>query len=879
MRAQPPGELLQEKKNLFYVTVQALEDAITNPNVDVADFWSNYGASAGQISDSNVGNLLHVVVDLIRLRPHLFRRARRIIIDKLVKEFPELLIGLNSDGYNPVHLAIKDQSYELFLHIDSICNESGSAVVERYFDEALAQSCSVADRTALHTYFEKARHLDHQAAEVLIQHATNEQLAAQDAYGNTPMHYAASFHHCHLEGLKVVEMLIDRDDQVIKKGGGSGQTSFLEIRNINGYSVYQTLAQSMNGERCRENPLQETAFQEMSLLLKKHYMRTRGHREATPFLYGQNVDDIEISFHYDNLPTSINRRDFTDRFGQDSTSGIKLDSVLQSVILPSIEIRLPGEDVGEYITLNDMTPIFRWLHAKGVRHVMSLSVDDFNGPRNALQWCLSQFSIEILDWQREDMDLEVIYKASLQWLERNPHNGHHLLRELWLRWSGRSAVLHSWSRRKGLPKFLGLERVYLFKPERHGTCDDEDHIEQAIAQFREELAENSPGIEVIVKEAVTKSNSRQESLATPIRRGFGTDSAYDSDLRRHLKSASSFSRPLKEDWTAIRQTSASTAGEDVVVAVIGDGVDIMDEALHNQCLIGKSFDYQEPKDGQTREVFLPPFVSGSDGTVMANLILHVCPMAKIYPIRLPKAGLRVDADSLAEAIEAALAKKATIISLPRLMMCVLAQDGPGKDKLLRALKRVQDENALMFCSTSTMDIFNAYPKGILFIDDIFDLNDNRHEHSGRYFAFPGLDFPLSETRYNMSDDECFVDGFTRSFANFKCASPNSVSTALATGLAAAVIYLVKLGVMSNDCRPDDADALVNFEFAADAAETVARPDAMARVFRSLCPDAKSCDLGEVWHSLNRRMSALSMTSMWSRRRLFLVITSILLHGC
>jgi ankyrin repeat protein len=290
MRAQPPGQLLQEKKNFFYITVQALEDAITNPNVDVADFWSNYGASAGQISDCDVGNLLHVVVDLIRLRPHLVRRAQPIIIDKLVNEVPELFIGLNSDGYNPLHLAIKDQSYELFLHIDSICNESGSAVVKRYFDEALAQTCSVANRTALHTFFEKARHLDLQAAEVLIQHATDEQLAAQDAYGNTPMHYAASFHHCHLEGLKVVEMLIDRDDQVIKKGGGSGQTSFLEIRNANGYSVYQTLAQSMNGERCRENPLQETAFQEMSLLLKKHYMRTRGHREATSFLYGENVD-------------------------------------------------------------------------------------------------------------------------------------------------------------------------------------------------------------------------------------------------------------------------------------------------------------------------------------------------------------------------------------------------------------------------------------------------------------------------------------------------------------------------------------------------------------------------------------------------------------
>lgn len=67
---------------------------------------------------------------------------------------------------------------------------------------------------------------------------------------------------------------------------------------------------------------------------------------------------------------------------------------------------------------------------------------------------------------------------------------------------------------------------------------------------------------------------------------------------------------------------------DVVVALIDDGVDRLDNTLSGQVQEGKSFDYH---DGQVR----PPFSSArGHGTVMASMILRVCPMAKIYPIRL-----------------------------------------------------------------------------------------------------------------------------------------------------------------------------------------------------------------------------------------------------
>jgi hypothetical protein len=67
---------------------------------------------------------------------------------------------------------------------------------------------------------------------------------------------------------------------------------------------------------------------------------------------------------------------------------------------------------------------------------------------------------------------------------------------------------------------------------------------------------------------------------------------------------------------------------DVVLALIDDGVDMFDTPQTNQILEGKSFDFH---DGKVR----PSFSSAKGhGTVMASMILRVCPMIKVYPIRL-----------------------------------------------------------------------------------------------------------------------------------------------------------------------------------------------------------------------------------------------------
>jgi hypothetical protein len=106
------------------------------------------------------------------------------------------------------------------------------------------------------------------------------------------------------------------------------------------------------------------------------------------------------------------------------------------------------------------------------------------------------------------------------------------------------------------------------------------------------------------------------------------------------------------DFIDSRQDGRTPEGleNDVVLALIDDGVDMFDIPQTNQILEGKSFDFHAEK-------VRPPFSSAKGhGTVMASMILRVCPMAKVYPIRLktydnPEGGnMEIDAGYAAQVL-------------------------------------------------------------------------------------------------------------------------------------------------------------------------------------------------------------------------------------
>lgn len=108
-----------------------------------------------------------------------------------------------------------------------------------------------------------------------------------------------------------------------------------------------------------------------------------------------------------------------------------------------------------------------------------------------------------------------------------------------------------------------------------------------------------------------------------------------------------FARSIGPFWTEMLERSKTALGEedgkaerlaieaienDVTVALIDDGVMMVDEYWNGRVLVGKTLDYQEGG-----EVGQPYASNRGHGTEMAKLILRVCPMAKIYPIRLKSA--------------------------------------------------------------------------------------------------------------------------------------------------------------------------------------------------------------------------------------------------
>lgn len=202
---------------------------------------------------------------------------------------------------------------------------------------------------------------------------------------------------------------------------------------------------------------------------------------------------IHISFDYDRLPREIEWAKFTDHFGSDGTSRIQFDPVLQYVTFPRVEVKLTGRlaDIERKnekarpgpVSRKDMVNFFEWLYKKDVRHIIKVSVEEYENlddkahSDQAIQKCLESLIIDHLDWQKTDLDPETILHVS----SKAPTTGDDLkdtellpnrrLRELSLRWSGSNAVLRAWSEPEGLPMLPHLQTIHLFKPPLDQVCD------------------------------------------------------------------------------------------------------------------------------------------------------------------------------------------------------------------------------------------------------------------------------------------------------------------------------------------------------------------------------------------------------------------------
>jgi len=269
------------------------------------------------------------------------------------------------------------------------------------------------------------------------------------------------------DGGRDKDLKLPRRPKVMSKKSSSGKKPPLKIRDI-----------TKNSDQITQS-------------LRLHYMRTRNTERVISFLYGTNMEDIQVVFDYDRLPRNMNWKQFERRFGADYKSGLKFSNVLQYVTFPQVEVRLSGpkadmEQKAEAespqlgpLGRKDMRYFFDWLYSKGVRHIIRLSVEDSgDGGEKVhadqfIRESLERFIVEHLDWRKKDLDPETILHVSSRVEKRAPTAEDRKnvevmpdrqMRELSLRWGGSNAVLRAWSEPEGLPLLPRLQSVYLFKP-------------------------------------------------------------------------------------------------------------------------------------------------------------------------------------------------------------------------------------------------------------------------------------------------------------------------------------------------------------------------------------------------------------------------------
>ncbi|KAK0632448.1 hypothetical protein B0T14DRAFT_490811 [Immersiella caudata] len=286
---------------------------------------------------------------------------------------------------------------------------------------------------------------------------------------------------------------------------------------------------------------------------------------------------------------------------------------------------------------------------------------------------------------------------------------------------------------------------------------------------------------------------------------------------------------------------------EIIVAVIDDGVDTTVEQLSRRVLTGRTFSYDEERD-RVR----PWYVSENNhGTIMASMIVRVCPMAKIYPIRLSTGrNGTIDPSSAPAAIEAALDRGADIISMSWTVSPPTAQS-PHKAAFDAALKRAVDSNVLMFCSAKDSGHVSDqyYPAG--YNPDSF-IKVGASSPTGLPYDWAG---PLNRLDFLFPGVEVVQQhggGHPAGISKLTVETGSSVATALGAGLAALVMSCARVALIAGQVGLTAADV-----------EKLKRRDVMveaiARFGRSTS-DKTDGKFIEVWKKLDLRTKTISRDS-------------------
>lgn len=450
-------------------------------------------------------------------------------------------------------------------------------------------------------------------------------------------------------------------------------------------SVPETLFQQQEDKRKSADTIRE--------MLKLFYLRRKKPHEAARFLYLQEEKvKKQLWFDFGSKPKSKAKSkvtspdEFKKHFGH-----LEFDSILQYVAVDEVQLRqedTASSSAGGTEGRHDMVLLFDWLKDKGVKRIIKVMVDDLgSSPHSdeAIEKALEGLHVEILDWRRLDLCPLTIYRIGSD------------LRELHLRWSGRNAVLRSWSDVDGLARIPTLQNIHIERADEvvycscqhgkpcsgiviHGGLNSADRNKKNLDDFetrlrsswtqlrkeekeekdkkykKEDKKEKDKRIEKVGEEKKTKEtdngppypkihlpqgSTKSHAQAThqphaTVPRGLAGQRLQvepNIDPHRWMKCMEEFANQFRQLINKQTKPENDPDSKPMTVALIDDGADITHPELHGKNFPGTSFHHYQDPSGSWR---VAPFWDSASGhgTLMARLIHRVCPSAIIYVIKL-----------------------------------------------------------------------------------------------------------------------------------------------------------------------------------------------------------------------------------------------------
>ncbi|KAK0390547.1 hypothetical protein NLU13_0051 [Sarocladium strictum] len=476
----------------------------------------------------------------------------------------------------------------------------------------------------------------------------------------------------------------------------------------------------------------------------------------------------------------------------------------------------------------------------------------------AIERCLKGMGVEELAWQKKDLDPDTICRIDgfgddqddqrrAELIEedsddeddsmKNANDETHLtgtLRILHLWWNGDNAVLRGWSDPDGIRRQLPeLRRVHVTTRK---SLESKERTERNIQAFKIRMEAHYDHPQADLRKAsvtVDATGEADEKLSDPSRKAkqirfeepmpeqamprrpievihaqvgratgaqvHSNSSEVDVSIRpshRWLIATDDFGAKVAPVWKKLlierERERRGPKPKDIVVALIDDGVDNTHLPLKDKIIPGRTLSSDNDR-------IRPWYVSEKGhGTLMATSICRVCPMAKIYPIRLHTTGAAnswqssIDPESAIKAIESAVDMNVDIISLS---WTIKVPPDSMRERFKAAIERASNNNILVFCSAADRGHISGqyYPSALgseFFIrvgaaradglpyEKVGDLNDVD-------FIMPGVDVIPPEISAGLSQE-----------VKDRSVTGSSVAAALGSGLAAMMLYCLYIGELS-----------------------------------------------------------------------------------